>query len=97
MADKMADVYEKYDIEVLATKRGRGATIIDAKEGVFIVEPFRGSIGRLEAEYVLKTLFEQEGFGDIDMLLLNKEGDLLTYDRYHQPFVLNLLHNSNPF
>ncbi|MBE5941909.1 MAG: hypothetical protein E7264_05130 [Lachnospiraceae bacterium] len=88
MADKMADVYEKYDIEVLATKRGRGATIIDAKEGVFIVEPFRGSIGRLEAEYVLKTLFEQEGFGDIDMLLLNKEGDLLTYDRYHQPFVL---------
>ncbi len=88
MADKMTEVYEKYDIEVLTTRRGRGATIIYAKEGVFILEPFRNSVGRLEAEYVLKTLFEQEGFFDMDMFVLNKEAELVTYDRYHQPFLL---------
>ncbi len=88
MAEKMTEVYEKYDIEILSTRRGRGATIIHAKEGVFILEPFRNSVGRLEAEYVLKKLLEQEGFRDTDMFVLNKEGEIVTYDRYHQPFLL---------
>lgn len=88
MAEKLAEVYEKYDMEVLGTRRGRGATIITTMNGVHILEPFHGSIVRLEQENVLKNLFVGEGFRDMDLFLPNKEGELLTYDRYRQPYVL---------
>ncbi len=88
MAEKLAEVYEKYDIEIMNTRRGRGATILTTIDGLYILEPFRGSVGRLEQEYVLKELLEREGFCDLDQLILNKVGELISYDRYHQPFVL---------
>lgn len=88
MAEKLAEVYEKYDMEVLGTRRGRGATIITTMNGVRILEPFRGSIVRLEQEHVLKNLFAKEGFCDLDLFFPNKDGELLTYDKYRQPYVL---------
>lgn len=88
MAEKLAEVYDKYNIEVVSTRRGRGATILTTTDGLYILEPFRGSVSRLEQEYVLKGLFQKEGFLDLDALILNQEGELITYDRYHQPFVL---------
>ena len=88
MAEKLAEVYDKYDIEILSSKRGRGATILTTTDGLRILEPFRGSVIRLEQEHVLKGLFEEEGFVDLDVILPNREGELLTNDRYHQPFVL---------
>lgn len=88
MSEKLAEVYNKYDIEIISTRRGRGATILTTTNGLYILEPFRGSVTRLEQEHVLKGLFLKEGFCDIDEIILNKEGELLTCDRYHQPFVL---------
>lgn len=88
MSEKLVEVYERYDIEITGSKRGRGATILTTPDGFFILEPFRGSVIRLEQEHVLKGLFEREGFHDLDVLIPNKDGELLTYDRYHQPFVL---------
>lgn len=88
MAEKLAEVYDKYNIEIIGTRRGRGANILTTTDGLYILEPFRGSVSRLEQEYVLKGLFQKEGFLDLDALILNQEGELITYDRYHQPFVL---------
>ena len=88
MSEKLAEVYEKYDIEILESRRGRGATILTTKEGYRILEPFRGSVSRLEQEYVLKDLLKEEGFEDMDLLIKNCEGELITYDRYHQPYVM---------
>lgn len=88
MSEKLAEVYDKYDIEVLGSRRGRGATILSTPMGLRILEPFRNSESRLEQEYVLKGLFEKEGFCDVDSIIPNKHGELITYDRYHQPFVL---------
>ena len=88
MAEKLAEVYDKYNIEIISTRRGRGSTILTTTDGMYLLELFRGSIGRLEQEYVLKGLFQKEGFLDLDALILNQDGELITYDRYHQPFVL---------
>ena len=88
MSEKLAEVYDKYDIEVLSSRRGRGATILSTSNGLCILEPFRNSESRLEQEHVLKGLMEREGFCDIDSIIPNKYGELITYDRYHQPFVL---------
>ena len=88
MSEKLAEVYEQYDMEILSTKKGRGATILNTTDGVRILEPFRGSIVRLEQEYVLKQLFLKEGCSNLDYLIPNKEGQLFTCDKYRQPFVL---------
>ena len=88
MAEKLAEVYDKYNIEIVSTRRGRGATILTTTDGLYILEPFRGSVNRLEQEYVLKRLFEKEGFCNLDQLIPNQGDELITYDRYHQPFVL---------
>lgn len=88
MAEKLIEVYNQYPIEIMGSKRGRGATILDTTEGLYILEMFRGSVSRLEQEHVLKGLLLKEGFSDMDELVLNKEDELITYDRYHQPFVL---------
>lgn len=88
MSEKLAEVYDRYDMEILSTKKGRGATILTTTDGLRILEPFRGNVTRLEQEYVLKQLFVQEGFENVDDLIPNKDGMLLTCDRYRQPFVL---------
>ncbi len=88
MSEKLAEVYEKYHIEIVSSRRGRGATIVTTKNGLYILEPFRGSVIRLEQEKLLKDLLEQQGFHDLDCMIPNQDGELLTYDRYRQPFVL---------
>lgn len=88
MSEKLAEVYEQYDMEILATRKGRGATILTTTEGLRILEPFRGSVTRLEQEYVLKQLFEEAGCRNLDCLIPNRDGRLFTCDKYRQPFVL---------
>ncbi|MCM1158239.1 MAG: hypothetical protein NC300_09365 [Bacteroidales bacterium] len=88
MSEKLAEVYEQYDMEILAAKKGRGATILTTTEGLRILEPFRGNLTRLEQEYVLKQLFEEAGCLNLDYLIPNREGSLFTCDKYRQPFVL---------
>ena len=88
MSEKLAEVYDRYDMEILSTKKGRGATILTTTDGLRILEPFRGNITRLEQEYVLKQLFIKEGFSNVDYLIPNREGMLLTCDKYRQPYVL---------
>lgn len=88
MAEKLAEVYEQYDMEILSSRKGRGATILSTTEGLRILEPFRGNMTRLEQEYVLKQLFLEEGYELIDVIYPNKGGSLFTCDRYRQPFVL---------
>ncbi|MBQ9983982.1 MAG: hypothetical protein IJP29_05265 [Lachnospiraceae bacterium] len=88
MSEKLAEVYEKYDMEITNTRRGRGATILTITDGLRILEPFKGSVVRLEQEHVLKALFEEEGFSDLDTIIPNVNGELITNDRYRQPYVM---------
>lgn len=88
MSEKLAEVFEQYDMEILSTKKGRGATILTTTDGMRILEPFRGSVTRLEQEYVLKELFFKAGTDNLDRIIPNKDEQLLTCDKYRQPFVL---------
>lgn len=90
MSEKLAEVYEQYDMEILSSKKGRGSTILTTSNGLRILEPFRGNITRLEQEYILKQLLSKHGCTNIDSIFLNKDEQLLSYDKYRQPFVLKL-------
>lgn len=95
MSEKLAEVFEQYDIEILSAKKGRGATILTTTEGMRILEPFRGSVTRLEQEYVLKELFFKAGSDNLDRIIPNKDGQLLTCDKYRQPYVLKYYFTGN--
>lgn len=95
MSEKLAEVFDQYDMEIVSSKKGRGATILATKQGARILEPFRGNVLRLEQEFVLKKMFEEYDFLDIDMIIPNKDGGLFTCDRYRQPFVLKKYFDGN--
>ena len=88
MSEKLAEVYAQYDMEIVSTKKGRGSTIIETEDDLRILEPFRGSMARLEQEYVLKQLFLEKGITDLDHIIKNRDGQLFSCDKYRQPFVL---------
>ena len=88
MSEKLSEVFEQYDIDIIGTRKGRGSTIIDTPAGMRILEPFRGSMIRLEQEYVLKQLFKESGCINLDFIITNRDGQLFTCDKYRQPYVM---------
>lgn len=88
MAEKLAEVFEQYDMEIISTRKGRGSTIITTGDGLRILEPFKGSMVRLEQEYVLKQLFVEKGMNNLDSIIPNRDEQLFTCDKYRQPYVL---------
>ena len=88
MSEKLAEVFEQYEVDILGTRKGRGAVILSTDKGMMILEPFRGNMVRLEQEYVLKQILEKNGFFCMDMIVPNREGILFSCDRYRQPFVM---------
>lgn len=95
MSEKLTEVYEQYDMDILNTRKGRGATILTTNRGLRILEPFRGNITRLEQEYVLKQILLEAGCFNLDYIILNKNDMLLTTDKYRQPFVLKKYFDGN--
>lgn len=90
MSEKLAEVYEQYEMKISDLKKGRGSTILWTDVGMRILEPFRGSMVRLEQEYVLKELLKEKGMNNLDYIIPNKDGQLLTCDKYRQPYVLKM-------
>ena len=50
MSEKMSEVYEAYDMEILGAVRGRGSMILKTDQGIRQISPFDGSEERLEQE-----------------------------------------------
>lgn len=88
MPEKMCEVYEAYDMEVMGYGRGRGAIILKTDKGIRQVSPLLGNEKRLEEEKAFKERMYDAGFTHIDRVVAAKDGELVTYDRYGNPFVV---------
>ncbi|MDD6327154.1 MAG: hypothetical protein PUA62_01730 [Lachnospiraceae bacterium] len=88
MSDKMSEVYEAYDIELIRAMRGRGAMLLATKQGLFHLQTPEVSENRLLAEYQFKERLYDAGFTRIDRCMKNKHESLVTFDRYNNPYVL---------
>lgn len=88
MAEKMSEVYEAYDVSIMQTVRGRGAIIIKTNEGIFQLKTPEVNESRLAAEYEFKEKLFEAGFKNIDRCIKNREGELVTFDRYGNPYVM---------
>lgn len=88
MSDKMSEVYEAYDMEIRQTMRGRGAILLATDRGLFQVKTPDVNESRLMAEYQFKEKLYDMGFENIDRCIKNNRDELVTYDRYNNPYVV---------
>lgn len=88
MSDKNVELYEAYDVEIQQTSRGRGAILLKTNMGLLQLRQLDVNESRLNAEYIFKEKMYEAGFEKIDRCIRNKEDELVTYDRYGNPFVL---------
>ena len=91
MAEKMSEVFEMYDVRLDHIGRGRGAMLLQTDKGVRQIRATTAGEKRLQAEYDFKEHMYLAGFPHIDRLVKNVEDELITYDRYGNPFVMRMI------
>lgn len=76
MNDRVIGLLDQYEIEVLRTRKGRGAVLCDSNLGTLIFKEYQGPKNKLEAqEFLLKTVAEK-GSVPVEQFLRTKEGEL---------------------
>lgn len=80
MNDRALAVLEKYDIEVLRSWKGRGAILCETKTGIKILKEYKGSQERLLTQQQMLKKIKENGFINIEEILLTKEGEILVKD-----------------
>lgn len=88
MSEKMSEVYAAYDMDVYQTMRGRGAIILKTDKGIRQLKQLDVNESRLSAEYQFKEKLYETGFRSIDRCIVNRQEELVTYDRYNNPHVM---------
>ena len=88
MSEKLSEVYGAYDVEVYQTMRGRGAVILRTDKGIRQLKQLDTNESRLGAEYQFKEKLYEAGFRSIDRCIKNEQEELITYDRYNNPYVM---------
>ena len=88
MNDRAVALLEQYEIEVLRTRKGRGAILCDTQQGCLIFKEYTGREEQLRLqEQVLKHL-EERGTVPAERLLATKEGALSVTDRDGVRYIL---------
>lgn len=80
MNDRAVGLLEQYDIEVLRTRKGRGAILCDTPAGCLIFREYGGSEERLEIQNQLLQHIRQVGLIEAETLVPTREGALFVKD-----------------
>lgn len=88
MSEKLSEVWECYDMNIVNVYKGRGNFVLRTDKGIRVLQPLETSESRLEQEAQLKEDLYEAGYQNIDRFIRNREGELITCDRYHTPYVL---------
>ena len=88
MSEKMSEVYEAYDMEVINSGRGRGFTLLRTDKGTRRLCPCNIGEARLAREREFKDNLYDAGFTRIDRCVADRDGELITCDRYGNPYIL---------
>ncbi|MBQ8914249.1 MAG: hypothetical protein IJ054_09440, partial [Lachnospiraceae bacterium] len=93
MADKMSEVYEAYDMDIIQATRGRGSFILNTDKGIRQLKQLDVNESRLNVEYQFKEKLYEHGFTRIDRCIKNNDDELVSYDRYGNGYVMRSFFN----
>lgn len=77
MKENELEVLDQYDIDVKSTRKVRGAILCEANQGTFLLKEMNFSEKRIPTLYALYQHLHMQGYRNIDMIIKNKDGELL--------------------
>ena len=80
MNDRAVELLEQYEIEVLRTRKGRGAIVCDTGQGCMILKEYSGSQERLALQDKLLKQVEEAGGVRVERIVPAREGGLFVKD-----------------
>jgi len=86
--DRAVELLGQYEIEVLRTRKGRGAIVCDTDQGCLIFKEYSGSQDRIELQNRLLCQIADTGLVEAEAIIPNKEGGLLVKDGDGTGYVL---------
>ena len=88
MNDRAVELLEQYEIEVLRTRKGRGAIICDTSQGCLILKEYTGTVERIELQDRLLREIAAGGLIQAEQIIPNREGALTVKDTDGISYVL---------
>lgn len=88
MNDRAVSLLEHYDIEVMRTRKGRGAILCETGRGLLIFKEYSGNPERLKVQDLLLKTIAEKGLVQAESLIPNKEGELFTKDKDGVNYIL---------
>lgn len=88
MNDRAVELLGQYEIEVLRTRKGRGAIVCDTNQGCLIFREYSGSQDRIELQDKLLGQIAADGRVQVESIIPNREGSLLVKDMDGTAYVL---------
>lgn len=80
MNDRAVSLLEQYDLEVLRTRKGRGAILCETSNGLYIFKEYEGSMEKLEFQNELLKRLKEQGKECVEQIVPTKEGSLIVTD-----------------
>lgn len=87
MNEKDLTILEQYELQVRSTRRGRGSFLCETDRGLVQVTEFSGSKERLFFQNRVLHFLREQGKRS-DVILENREGNLVSLDRYGNGYVV---------
>lgn len=72
------EIVEKYDLEIVSGRKGRGSWIFETNRGLKLLKEYKGSVKRLEFEEEVLNTLKDAGALRVDQYMRNKENELVS-------------------
>ena len=88
MNDRSLSLLEQYEIEVIRTRKGRGAILCDTDQGCLIFKEYAGSAEKLGVQDRLLTQISRMGKVRVEKIIPTREGELSVKDNDGVTYIL---------
>jgi CotS family spore coat protein len=88
VSDKELGIWEKYDINVIRTYKGRQSIICETDKGLKLVKELNCLGQKIEFQNHVKSLLKNSEFYNIDCFVQNIDGELITRDKDETLYIM---------
>lgn len=88
MNDRAVELLEQYDIEVLKTRKGRGAIVCDTESGSYILKEYSGNEEKVKLQSELLRVIAENGRVRTEQIMPTREGGLIVRDTDQTAYIL---------
>ena len=78
--DRAVSLLEQYDLEVLRTRKGRGAILCETSNGLYIFKEYEGALEKLTFQNKVLCNLKEQGIDCVEQIVPTKEGELIVTD-----------------